>query len=209
MARPSLKLFPMQRAAEDRHALRRAGMAVTAAFAAHALLSGLVGPWIPRLQARSGIDPAGLGVALSCFAVGLLLGTRLSGPTIRREGGRTVVRGGIPLLGAAFALLPLANSLVSLAAVFLAIGLLAGVVDVAMNIEAVAVERRFGRRVMTAIHGTWSVSVFVGAGIASLGIAAGIPISLHLPVRGAVGAHPGAAGLGLVAFSAGWRHRDS
>ena len=152
---------------------------------------------------------------------------------------------------------------------FLAIGSFAGLVDVAMNVEAVAVERRFGRRVMTAIHGTWSVSVFVGAAIASLGIATRIPIGIHLPMsaalvvvasfvflrwlpvdggkdaaapsggaplhpgssgqvvllclvaggsflmegvaiewsavylRGAVGAGPGAAGLGLVAFSAG------
>jgi predicted MFS family arabinose efflux permease len=259
----------MQGAAEDLGALRRARAAVTAAFAAHAILSGLVGPWIPRLQARSGIDPAGLGVALTCFAMGLLLGTRLAGPTIRKEGGRTVVRVGIPLLGAGFALLPLANSLASLASVFLGIGLLAGLVDVAMNIEAVAVERRFGRRVMSAIHGTWSVSLFVGAGLASSGVAAGIPIGIHLPIaaalvvaassvflrrlpvedrtdatsptgveaarpggsgrivllcliagasflmegvaiewsavylHGAVGAGPGAAGLGLVAFSAG------
>ena len=242
---------------------------MTAAFAAHATLSGLLGPWIPLLQAQALIDPAGLGVALSCFAIGLLLGTRLSGPLIRRGGSRTVVRGGIPLLGAGFALLPLANDLASLSAIFLAIGLFAGLVDVAMNVEAVAVERRFGRRVMTAIHGTWSVCVFVGAGVASLGIAARIPIGIHLPIsaalvvatsflvlrwlpveqpdatssavdaaprpggsgwivlllclvagasflmegvaiewsavylRGAVGAGPGAAGLGLVAFSAG------
>ena len=159
---------------------------MTAAFAAHAILSGLVGPWIPRLQARSGIDPAGLGVALSFFAAGLLLGTRLAGPMIRREGGRRVVRGGIPLLAAGFALLPLANSLVPLASVFLAIGLFAGLLDVAMNIEAVAVERRFGRRVMSAFHGTWSVSLFVGAGLASAGIAARIPIGIHLPISAAL-----------------------
>lgn len=176
----------MQRAAEDRGALRRARTAVTAAFAAHAILSGLLGPWIPRLQARAGLDPAGLGVALTCFAVGLLLGTRLAGPTIRKGGGRTVVRVGILLLSAGFALLPLAKSLASLASIFLAIGLFAGLVDVAMNIEAVAVERRFGRRVMTAIHGTWSVSVFVGAAIASLGIAVGIPIGVHLPISAAL-----------------------
>jgi predicted MFS family arabinose efflux permease len=176
----------MRRAAEDQRALRRARTAVTVAFAAHAILSGLVGPWIPRLQARSGIDRGGLGVALSCFAVGLLLGTRLAGPTIRREGGRRVVRVGIPLLAAGFALLPFARSLESLAAIFLGIGLFAGLVDVAMNIEAVAVERRFGRRVMSAIHGTWSVFVFVGAAIASLGIAAQIPIGIHLPVTAAL-----------------------
>lgn len=160
----------------------RARAAVTSAFAAHAVLSGLLGPWIPRIKERAGLDPAGLGVALTVFAVGLLVGTRLADPAVRWAGGRAVVRGGIPALGVGFALLPIANGLASLAAIFLGIGLAAGLVDVAMNIEAVAVERRLGRRVMTAIHGAWSVSLFVGAGLASAGIATGIPIGVHLPL---------------------------
>ena len=159
---------------------------MTAAFASHAMLSGLLGPWIPGLKARTGIDASGLGVALMAFAAGLLFGTRLAGPAVRRLGGRTIVRGGLVVMAAGFASLPLAVDLATLAAIFLAIGATAGLVDVAMNIEAVAVERRFGRRVMTAIHGTWSVALFVGAGIASLGIAARIPIGVHLPIAGAL-----------------------
>jgi predicted MFS family arabinose efflux permease len=85
-----------------------------------------------------------------------------------------------------FALLPTAAGLWSLTLIFFGIGLLAGLLDVAMNIEAVAVERRFERRVMTAIHGTWSVALFVGAGLASAGIAAGVPIGVHLPVSAAL-----------------------
>jgi MFS family permease len=176
----------MQRIEEDQRGLRRARTAVTTAFATHAVLSGLLGPWVPRLKAQAGLDPAGLGIALTGFAAGLLVGTRLAGPAVRRLGGRGVVRGGIPVLGAGFALLPVATGLASLAAIFVGIGVVAGVVDVAMNIEAVAVERRFGRRVMTAIHGTWSVSLFVGAGIASLGIAFRMPIGVHLPFSAAI-----------------------
>ena len=153
--------------------MRRARVGVTAAFAAHAMLSGLLGPWIPRIKAQAGLDASGLGIALTGFAVGLLAGTRVADPAIRRWGGRRVVRGGIPTMGVGFALLPAARSLASLTLLFLGIGLLAGLIDVAMNIEAVAVERRFDRRVMSAIHGTWSVALFVGAALASAGIAAG------------------------------------
>ena len=78
------------------------------------------------------------------------------------------------------------RGLASLTLLFLGIGLLAGLIDVAMNIEAVAVERRFERRVMSAIHGTWSVALFVGAALASAGIAAGVPIEIHLPISAAV-----------------------
>lgn len=159
---------------------------MTAAFAAHAVLSGLLGPWIPEIKQRTALDAGGLGIALTVFAVGLLAGTRISGPAVRRAGGRSIVRGGIPLLGLGIALLPLATGLGSLAAVFLVVGLGAGLVDVAMNVEVVAIERRAGRRMMTAIHGTWSVSLFVGAGLAWLGVAVGIPIGVHLPLSAAL-----------------------
>ena len=166
--------------------MRRARVGVTVAFAAHAMLSGLLGPWIPRIKAQAGLDASGLGIALTGFAVGLLAGTRVSDPAIRRWGGRRAVRGGIPTMGVGFALLPAARSLASLTLLFLGIGLLAGLIDVAMNIEAVAVERRFDRRVMSAIHGTWSVAVFVGAALASAGIAAGVSIGFHLPISAAL-----------------------
>lgn len=173
-------------AGEDLHAMRRARVGVTAAFAAHAVLSGLLGPWVPRIKAQAGLDASGLGIALTGFAIGLLAGTRVADPAIRRWGGRRVVRGGIPMMGVGFALLPWAGTLPSLTLLFFGIGLLAGLIDVAMNIEAVAVERRFERRVMSAIHGTWSVALFVGAALASAGIAAGMPIEIHLPISAAL-----------------------
>jgi MFS family permease len=176
----------MATAGEDQRAMRRARVGVTTAFAAHAMLSGLLGPWIPRIKAQAGLEASGLGIALTGFAVGLLAGTRVADPAIRRWGGRRVVRGGIPTMGVGFALLPAARSLASLTLLFLGIGLLAGLIDVAMNIEAVAVERRFDRRVMSAIHGTWSVALFVGAALASAGIAAGLSIGIHLPISAAL-----------------------
>jgi fucose permease len=176
----------MATAGEDQRAPHRARVGVTAAFAAHAVLSGLLGPWIPHLKAQAGLEASGLGIALTGFAAGLLTGTRVADLLVRRWGGRRVVRGGIPVMGVGFALLPVAGSLASLTVLFFGIGLLAGLIDVAMNIEAVAVERRFERRVMSAIHGTWSVALFVGAALASAGIAAGLSMGIHLPISAAL-----------------------
>jgi fucose permease len=172
--------------ARDRGAPSRARIAVTAVFAAHAFLSGQLGPWIPALKARTGVDASGLGLSLTGFAVGLLLGTRIAGMVVRRVGARTTVAGGVVALAAGIGLLPLPADLVALTAVLAWTGLAAGVLDVAMNIEAVAVERSFGRRVMTAMHGTWSVALFAGAGVASLAIAAGVGLEAQLPVTAAV-----------------------
>jgi MFS family permease len=167
---------------EERRALRRARTGVTAAFAAHAVLAGMLGPWIPQLKAQNGLDASGLGIALAGLAAGLLVGTRIADPACRRIGGRALVRAGVPALGAGYALLPASDGLASLTATFVAIGVVSGLVDVAMNVEAVAVERRFGRRLMSAIHGVWSVSLFAGAGIAALAIALGMSVDVQLPI---------------------------
>jgi fucose permease len=167
-------------------AFRRARVAVTTTFSAHAVAAGTLGPWIPTLKADAGLDDAGLGLALTGFALGLVAGTRLAGPLLRRAGGRDVVRTGIPLLAIGLVLLPLAGGLVALAGAFAALGVASGLLDVAMNTEAVAVEVRFGRRVMSAMHGTWSVSMLAGAAVASGGLAADIPVGVHLAVVAAV-----------------------
>lgn len=170
---------------------RRPRAAVAATFSAHAVGAGTLGPWIPRLKRDNGLDPSGLGLALTGFAAGLLLGTRLAGPALRRFGGRTVVRTGVPAMALGLALLPMVHGLPALGAAFAGFGIVCGLLDVAMNTEAVEVEGRSGRRVMSAMHGTWSVSMFAGAVLASIGVAAGIPIEIHFA----------AVALGLVAAS--------
>jgi MFS family permease len=164
----------------------RSRTAVTVTFAAHALVAGSVGPWIPRLKAESALDAAGLGLALTGYAVGLVFGTRLAGPALRWAGGRRVVRIGIPLFALALAALPYAKGLTALAGAFAALGVASGLLDVAMNTEVVAVEQRFDRRIMSTMHGTWSVAMLAGAALASAALAAEMSIRLALPLVAAL-----------------------
>jgi fucose permease len=161
---------------------RRARVAVTATFASHAVVAGTLGPWIPQLKQRTGLDDGGLGLALAGSAIGLVAGTRIAGPILRAVGARRVLRVGVPVLASGLALLPLASGLGTLAAVLVVIGLASGVLDVAMNTEVVAVEDRFDRRVMSSLHGSWSAAVLVGAALATASIAAGVPMAVQLSV---------------------------
>ncbi len=160
---------------------RRARAAVAASFASHAVVAGSLGPWIPQLKQRTGLDDGGLGLALSGYAIGLVAGTRLAGPALRAAGPRPVVRVGVPGLAVGLAALPLASGLVSLISILVVIGLVSGLLDVAMNTEAVVVEDRFERRVMSSLHGSWSLAMLAGAAAAAVSIAAGIPIAVELP----------------------------
>jgi MFS family permease len=167
-------------------ALARARVAVLATFSAHAVVAGTVGPWIPRVKADAGLDAGGLGIALAGYALGLVAGTRVAGPAMRRAGARPTVRVGMPLLAASLAALPVAGGLGALIAIFAVLGIASGALDVAMNTEAVDVERRAGRRLMSGMHGMWSVSMLVGAGLASIAIAADVRIEAYLPTLAVV-----------------------
>ncbi|MGZ8570970.1 MAG: MFS transporter [Actinomycetota bacterium] len=160
---------------------RRALVGVGTAFAAHALQAGSLGPWIPSLKDRADIGAGGLGVALTTIAAGLLIGTRVAPPLLRRMGARRTIRIAVPLLAAVFAVLPTAAGLGRLMAVFACLGFVSGVLDVGMNDAAVQVEVRARRRVMSGVHGTWSVATLAGAALATVAISLGVSLGVYAP----------------------------
>lgn len=108
------------------------------------------------------------------MALGTLAGSRVGGVVATRLGARRVVRLGIPAFGAALCLAALAGDLAVLTATLAVFGVIAGVVDVAMNAEAVVVERGHGRPLMSGFHGLWSTGLLAGAVIGVGAAAAGI-----------------------------------
>jgi Major Facilitator Superfamily len=166
----------------ERSSAARARVGVASAFGTHALIAGTLGPWIPTIKGDARLDAGELGIALAGYAVGLVGGTRRADRAIGTAGGRGVVRIGLPVMAAAFALLPLANGLVTLAAIFFVVGVASGLVDVSMNAEAVTVERRVGRPIMSSLHGVWSVAVLGGSGAAALAIGLGATIDAYIPL---------------------------
>ncbi len=77
----------------------------------------------------------------------------------------------MPVLAAALVLAAVAGDQATLTAALVALGVTAAVVDVAMNAEAVVVERARGRPLMSGFHGFWSVGLMAGA-VAGIGAAA-------------------------------------
>jgi fucose permease len=146
---------------------------VVAAFAIHAAISGSLGPRLPAIKARTDVSDAGLGTALVGFAIGLFAGTRLASWPVRRFGSRATLRVGMPLFAASLIGPALADDLASLTLSLVVMGIASGLLDVAMNANAVVVERAVGRPIMSGIHGVWSAGLLassvVAAGAAALG----------------------------------------
>ena len=140
----------------------KARYALAAMFATNGALMGAWAPQIPLLLPRHGIGEAVLGLLILALGIGAITSMLFTGRLIARFGSIPVLR------GFAFAALPslplvvLAPSLWTLAPAMTIFGALIGSMDVAMNANAVEVERRLGRAIMSSSHGFWSLGGFVG-----------------------------------------------
>ncbi|MEV4756746.1 MFS transporter [Micromonospora sp. NPDC049559] len=157
--------------------VRTARVAVTAIFALHGVLFASWTAHIPQIKAHLGLTDGTLGLTLLGAPVGSVTATVLAGLVLARAGSRTVVR--VCLVGycLAGALVGIAASGPQLGAALACWGAFAGVLDVAMNAQGIAVERLRRRPVMSTLHGAWSVGALAGAGIGAAGAALGVPLT--------------------------------
>jgi fucose permease len=148
---------------------------------------------IPLIKQELELDTAQLSLALLGTPVGLILAMQAVASLVGRWTSAVVTR--VALVGACVAVvLPgVAWNLGSLAAALLLLGFSLGSLDIAMNTQAVAVERGYARPVMSGIHGLYSVGVLAGAGAGALAAAADVDPLVHFAAAAAV-----LAALGLV-----------
>ena len=122
-------------------------------------------PLVPLLRQRLAIGEDVLGLLLLCIGIGSLLTMPLSGAAAVRLGCRKV----LTFASIAFAFLLFILSQVSdvllAIPVLLLFGAIMGCIDVVANVQAVIVEKAAGKRLMSGMHGLWSVGGFVGAGL--------------------------------------------
>jgi MFS family permease len=166
--------------------LRRAWLAVLAAFAAAGGATGSWGSRIPAVRQDLDLSEGALGTALLGASLGAVSGAWIGGLAERRVGCRAVMRAAWPALGAAVALPALAPSWRVLTLSLLLFGLALGMLDVSMNGGGVIVESRADRPVLSGLHGGWSGGLLVGAASGAAAVAAGLDPDVHLIGVGAL-----------------------
>jgi MFS family permease len=154
----------------DLQAARRGRWAVAAMFLSNGFLFGSWAPQIPLLLPRHGIGESTLGLLILVLGIGAVSAMAFSGAVIARLGSRRTVR--VFALAASFTLAAVvyAPNLPLLALAMAVMGGTLGCMDVAMNANAVAVERRLNRAIMSSSHGFWSLGGFIGGGLGGLAI---------------------------------------
>lgn len=166
--------------------LVRARVAVALLFVLNGAAYANVVPRLPAIKSDLALSNTALGTAVAGMPVGALVSGLLAGRLIARFGsGRLAVACGMAF-GVVLPLLGLAPSWGALAGGFLVLGLLDALMDVSMNAHGLRVQRGYGRSIVNALHGLWSVGAVVG-GLAGAA-AAGLEVSpgRHLLAAGAV-----------------------
>lgn len=140
----------------------RARWAVAAMFGANGFVMGAWAPQIPLLLPRHQITESVLGLLILVLGLGAVGAMLFAGRLITRFGSAPVLRvfsmSVIPVLP----IVVFAPNLWVLTPAMALFGAMAGCMDVAMNAQAVQIERRLHRAIMSSSHGFWSLGGFVG-----------------------------------------------
>ena len=151
-------------------AIARGRWAVAGLFLVNGFVMGAWAPQIPLMLPRHGIGEAVMGLLILALGLGAVGAMIFAGRLIHRFGAVPVV------LAFACALVPMlpamifAPDLKTLALAMMAFGAIAGSMDVAMNANAVEVERGLGRAIMSSSHGFWSLGGFLGGSLGGFAI---------------------------------------
>lgn len=155
----------------DRTGAARGRWAVAAMFLANGFVMGAWAPQIPLLLPRHGITESVLGLLIIGLGAGAVAAMLFAGRMIGRYGVRAVLRVFSLAMVPVLPLVVLAPNLPLLALAMALMGAMIGCMDVAMNANAVEVERSLGRAIMSSSHGFWSLGGFSGGVLGALTLA--------------------------------------
>ncbi|TDC61329.1 MFS transporter [Streptomyces hainanensis] len=176
----------MSRTASDGTRPVRARLAVAALFFVNGFVFSNVVPRYPEIKAELGLSNAALGTAIAAMPLGALVLGLSAGPLIKRFGSaRTAVVSQV-LMGVNIVLVGAAPGFAVLCAAIFVAGGLDGTNDVAMNAHGMRVQRRYGRSILNAFHGLWSVGAVLGGVTGAAAAQFELPLVVHLCLVGAV-----------------------
>ncbi|GAA2723554.1 MFS transporter [Actinocorallia aurantiaca] len=148
---------------------RQARLATYAAFAIQGLSFASLVTRVPHIQDVHGLSDADLAIVLLLVPVIAGVGSFLSGLAFQRFGSAPVLRIGQPAVALSIALIGLTGGELLPLYLYVALfGLAVGAVDASMNAQAVAVERREGKSVISGFYAVWSAAGILGGLWASL-----------------------------------------
>jgi MFS family permease len=154
--------------------LRRARVVLLVYFGMFGLADGVWLARIPAVKEHLGLSDALLGLALLAAPAGLVAVAAFADRLIDRFGSARPTAAGAVAISLLPIALGLAGSIAVLMAVLLVYGIAGGMTDVAINAQAVRVERGYRRPIINSFHACFSFGGLLGALLGGLFAWAGV-----------------------------------
>jgi MFS family permease len=161
--------------------MRPARAAVAGAYLVQGLCFAAVLTQVPALKDKFRFSDGALALILLAVPVVAGAGSLLAGALAPRFGSRIVLRVAALCVCLAMVGIGLAGARVLLYLAVAFFGLVLGAVDATMNMQGVAVQRRYGRSILASFHGVWSLAGIAGA------LATALADRYHVPLVAALG----------------------
>ncbi|MBS1490325.1 MAG: MFS transporter [Bacteroidetes bacterium] len=134
---------------------------------------------LPRIQDQFVIDNGVVGLVLLASSIGALLAMPFTGWLIIRNGSRKITIQGMLFYCVLIPFIPWMPTLWALIILFFSLGISSGMLDVAMNSQAVMVEKQMKKPIMTSFHALFSIGMAVGAFTGSFFTKLGVSLFVH------------------------------
>ncbi|WP_080649719.1 MFS transporter [Acinetobacter pittii] len=131
-------------------------------------------PLIPFAQQRLNLNHANFGLLLLCMGIGSMIAMPATGALVKRWGCRPLIALALMLLMVLLPSLTMWSSIVTMAVALFIFGSAAGCLGVAINLQAVVVEKHSLRALMSSFHGMCSLGGLTGAMLVTALLAVGL-----------------------------------
>jgi fucose permease len=164
--------------------LQRQRIPPTVAIGAYFFVNGATyASWVPRLpqiESALRVTDTQLGLTLIGGVVGSLIMSFAFAPAVHRFGSRRMTMVSSMMLTLLLPLIALAPSAVVLFGALACLGTVDGFADVAVNSQALQLQRQRSNSIINRLHGTWSLGALTGGLVAGRSAAAGISVRTQL-----------------------------
>ncbi len=157
-------------------------IAVKIAFFLNGFIYANWGSRLPRIQEQYGADNGTIGIVLLAMSLGAVAAMPFTGWAIIKNGSRRITLFALIFYCSVVPLIPFMPGIVALIALYLAMGIVTGMLDVAMNAQAVMIERLYQRPIMTSFHAFFSIGMALGAWCGALFADLGIDIARNFSI---------------------------
>ncbi len=152
----------------------RKRLATRLVFCLAGICLGAWAPLVPLAKQRLQVDEGTLGLLLLCMGVGSIAAMPFTAHLTSRFGCRRIIPAAVAGLVVLLPLLATMDTVAGMCVALLAFGMFMGTNSVAMNLQAVLVERDAGKPLMSGFHAMFSLGGILGSGFVTLLLAIGI-----------------------------------